>query len=180
MNIHIATFGKVVIDDQDSGDVFAACRANPSAAADIEQRAMAYVSRLAEADARVTQLDRDTNAANTALASLRKENEELRAALADATARVEALTKDKQDSATNAAELETIRANTKTAITKAAQFLQCLTQTELSEAQAAAVSGLGGVIAFAAKSEIQRQYDAAQSALAAAQAKADELAAQLS
>jgi len=63
MNIHIATFGKVVIDDQDSGDVFAACRANPSAAADIEQRAMAYVSRLAESDARVRQLDRDTNAA---------------------------------------------------------------------------------------------------------------------
>jgi hypothetical protein len=82
--------------------------------------------------------------------------------------------------ASNNAEVETIRANTKTAITAAAQYLQALTETELSEAQQAAVSGLGGVIAFASKSEIQRQYDAAQSALVEAQRVADELAAQLS
>jgi len=95
MNIHIATFGKVVIDDQDSGNVFAACRANPSAAADIEQRAIAYVSRLAESDARVTQLDRDTNAANTSLASLRKESE--------------ALTKENEELSAAASEIQSLK-----------------------------------------------------------------------
>jgi len=115
------------------------------------------------------------------VANLIAEKDALQTALTEAEAVAAAAVQEKTDTlAANEAEVELIRKNTKTAITTAAQYLHALTETELSEAQAAAVSGLGGVIAFAAKSEIQRQYDAAQSALAAAQAKADELAAQLS
>lgn len=96
---------------------------------------------------------------------------------------VDSLTREKADALTalaaNSAEVETIRANTKKAITAAAEYLQALAQTELNEAQQAAVAGLGGVLAFASKSEIQRQYDAAQAAAVEAKAKADKLAAQL-
>jgi len=92
-------------------------------------------------------------------------------------------TKECTDAATklteNDSEIGTIRANTKKAITAAAQYLKALTETELSDAQQLAVSGLGGVLAFAAKSELQRQYDAALAAAAEAQARANELAAKL-
>lgn len=113
-------------------------------------------------------------------ASLTSEKDALQTALTEAKAVAAAAVQEKTDTLTaNEAEVELIRKNTKTAITTAAQYLQALTETELSEAQAAAVSGLGGVIAFAAKPEIQRQYDAAQAALAEAKTRADALAAQL-
>ena len=92
----------------------------------------------------------------------------------------DSLAKEKDEAltalASNNAEVETIRANTKKAITAAARYLQALAETELSEAQQIAVSGLSGVLAFASKKEIERQYDAAVVAAAEATRKAEELA----
>lgn len=135
----------------------------------------------AHAIALTSQADAAKSASDAAIAALTSEKDALQTALTEAGVAAAAAVQEKTDTlAANEAEVELIRQNTKTAITTAAQYLQALAATELSEAQAAAVSGLGGVIAFASKSEIQRQYDAAQAALVEAQRVADELAAQLS
>ena len=114
------------------------------------------------------------------IAALTAEKDALQTALTQAEASAAAALQEKADTlAANEAEVELIRQNTKTAITMAAQYIHALTETELSEVQAAAVSGLGGVLAFASKSEMERQYAAALAAAAEAQRVADELAAAL-
>ena len=111
-----------------------------------------------------------------AIAALTAEKEELQAALTQAEASAAAALQEKADTlAANEAEVELIRQNTKTAITTAAQYLQALTETELSAAQAAAVAGLGGVLAFASKSEQQRQRDELLARKAALEAQIEAL-----
>jgi len=181
----------IVLDGSTSlGGVVEAIQNQPARASEIRDALMLLTTSIrAEGNQAANALSAriDTVTANltaekeAAIATLTSEKDALQTALTEAKAVAAAAVQEKTDTLTaNEAEVELIRKNTKTAITTAAQYLQALTETELSEAQAAAVSGLGGVIAFAAKPEIQRQYDAAQAALAEAKTRADALAAQLS
>ena len=180
----------IVLDGSTSlGGVVEAIQNQPARASEIRDALMLLTTSIrAEGNQAANALSAriDTVTANltaekeAAIATLTSEKDALQTALTEAKAVAAAAVQEKTDTLTaNEAEVELIRKNTKTAITTAAQYLQALTETELSEAQAAAVSGLSGVLAFAAKSEIQRQYDAAQAALAEAKARADALAAQL-
>lgn len=81
--------------------------------------------------------------------------------------------------AANNTEVETLRARTQQAITSATGFLATLTGTQLTEAQQAAVTGLSGVMQFAAKTELQRQLAEAQIQAADATARATAIAAQI-
>lgn len=137
---------------------------------EVDTVAAQFASQLAAAEGRAT----------TAEAALAAARTEMQTTVRDLEAAISAERLQLQsDKAANDTEMETIRANTKKAITEAAQFLQALTQTELSEPQQAAVAGLSGVLAFASKPEIQRQYEAAVTAAAEATRKAEELAAKL-
>lgn len=176
MNIQLDDFTNVILDGQNSGNVFEACRANPNIASAIEGKALAFVSRIAGAEDRADQLDSVINAANN---TIREKDAVIASVTAEKDAVIASIIQEKDAAvaalAANNAEVEVIRARTKQAIETAARYLQALSETELSEAQASAVAGLSGVLQFASKSEIQRQYAEAQAAAAAAAARAKEL-----
>lgn len=164
--IQLTDLHNVLIDGINCDDIFAAIRNHPELREELELTALhwsIYSSNSVKERERLTGL-------------VTQKDADIAAVLATH----ERIVAEKDDAlAANNADMETIRANTKKAITAAAQYLQALMATELSEAQQAAVAGLGGVLAFASKSEIQRRYDEAQKAAAEAQAKADALAAQI-